>query len=272
MLTRWYVPAFYGIFSVVAVVVMAVRVVSVDSGLTNIPPKMSCEEDKLQPYKCASNTAADIITYAVLSVVLMCLWACYIVSVRIAWRTQKDLPNGRFRISKLFLRIQMRYGRLLFFAILFTGLLVELATIGTCRGRINAMLGSPAAHLSLAVYACTLLFLYAPGTERSDVVSIFKSVAWREGDVRLLMAELKACQEDRYVPTFFFLSFFPSVLEPRPLTPDARRSPVVSNPNFRDPDVFEYLGNQLGIGQLSKMTNLQERVGSSVRCRSGQWP
>ncbi len=178
--------------------VLVLRVMSVDAGVNNIPPKMSCGADKLEPYECASNTVSDIIAYAVMATVLMGLWACYVISVRLAWRSQKDLPNGRFRISKLFLRIQMRYGRLLFFAILFTGLLVELATIGTCRGRINAMLGSPAAHMSLAVYSCTLLFLYAPGTERSESVSMFKSIAWREDDVPLLLDELKACQEDRY--------------------------------------------------------------------------
>ena len=184
----------------ISVVVVALRVVAVDGGVNNIPPKMSCPQDELEPYECAENTASDITSYAVMAVVVFALWGCYIVSVRLAWRSQMDLPNARFRISKLLLRIQMRYGRLLFFAILYTGVVVELATIGTCWGRINSLLGSPAAHLSLAVYSCTLFFLFAPGTERSESTSAFKSIAWREDDVGTLMAELKACQESRYVP------------------------------------------------------------------------
>jgi hypothetical protein len=87
----------------------------------------------------------------------------------------------------------------MFFSIIFTGLVVELATMGSCRGRITALLGSPAAHLSLAVYACTLLFLFAPGSEIKESITMFKSIAWREDDVRCLLDELKACQEDRYV-------------------------------------------------------------------------
>jgi len=186
----------------------------------------------------------------------------YVLTVKRAWKGQKDLPNARFRLTKLFVRIQMRYGlssaavrprapalspspslasrslvrsfarygRLLFFAIVYCGLIVELATIGTCRGVINSKLGSPAAHLAIGIYACTVLFLYVPSTGRSDAVSLFKSIAWRESDVQRLLKEFKAVEESG------------------------------------ETDVFEFLVGQVGIGKLSKLANMQEKVGDAVFC------
>ena len=123
-----------------------------------------------------------------------------------------------------------RYGRLLFFAIVYCGLIVELATIGTCRGVINSKLGSPAAHLAVGIYACTVLFLYAPSTGSSDAVSLFKSIAWRESDVQHLLKEFKAVEESG------------------------------------ETDVFEFLVGQVGIGKLAKLANMQEKVGDAVFC------
>ena len=33
----------------------------------------------------------------------------YVLTVKRAWNGQKNLPNARFRLTKLFVRIQMRY-------------------------------------------------------------------------------------------------------------------------------------------------------------------
>lgn len=228
-----FVHQVYVAFAIVAVVL---RVMGSDATLDsttkvyNIPPKETCPADKVGTFDCSDDTTADIISYIMLSVILSVFWVFYIIAVRRAWKGQRDLPNARFRLTKLFLRIQMRYGRLLFFSLLFCGMVVELATIGTCRGRINSTLGSPAAHLSLGVYACTVLFLYAPGTGRSDAMTMFKSIAWREADVRDLLNELSAIEEGG------------------------------------ETDVFEYLSGQLGIGKLSKLANMQENVGASVFC------
>jgi hypothetical protein len=177
----WLYLSFYGIFVVFVIVVLSLRLASSErTGVSNIPPKESCPVEV--SYDCQSTSTADAIAYGVLGGVIVLYWVCYMISVRSAWIGQKDLPNAKFRLSKLFLRIQMRYGRLLFFSILFTGIVVDLATIGTCQGRVNSILGSPPAHISLMAYACTLLFLYAPGTGWDDDVSKLKRIAWREED------------------------------------------------------------------------------------------
>jgi hypothetical protein len=228
---RGFVFALYLLFVVFLVVTVVLRFESMDQqGVSTIPPKQSCPADLLPSYNCGDNATADIIAYAIWAVVIAIFWVCYMVAVRRAWKGQKDLPNARYRLTKLFLRIQMRYGRLLFFAILFTGMIVELATIGTCRGKINSTLGSPPANLSLAVYACTLLYLFAPGTGRSDSIAMLKSIAWREDDVGGLLKELRTMEEGG------------------------------------ESDVLQYMARQVGLGKLSNLVNIQEKVGRSVFC------
>jgi hypothetical protein len=71
--------------------------------------------------------------------------------------------------------------------------------------------------MAIGIYACTVLFLYAPGTGRSDAVTTFKSIAWRKSDVKRLLKEFKTIEESG------------------------------------ETDVFEYLVGQVGIGRLSKV-------------------
>lgn len=175
----------YGVFVTVILVAIILSLASRRRapGPSPYPPSdlSSCPEGF--QFDCSASTE-DIIEYAVTSATII-IYACfYFVGVRKSWRTQRDLPSSHFRLSKLFLRIQMRYGRLLFFSIVFTGVISDLATIGTCQGSINSSLGSPGTHLALGIYACTLLLLYAPARfDDSYNRMIFKSIAWTEEDI-----------------------------------------------------------------------------------------
>lgn len=183
----------YGVFFVVILIAIIIKVISGKNnpGPSPYPPEDLSTCPSQFEFDCSASTE-DIIEYAITSFVILLYTGFYVVGVRNSWRTQRDLPSSHFRLSKLFLRIQMRYGRLLFFSIVFTGVISDLATIGTCQGSVNSSLGSPGTHLALGVYACTLLLLYAPAKfDDSYNRLIFKSIAWTEEDIPAKKKERK---------------------------------------------------------------------------------
>jgi hypothetical protein len=180
----------YGVYMVVIVIAVIFRISQASPDSPSLPPKdiyacpVQYQEMVAETGINCSPTTADIISYVVMAVAIFAYVLLYLLGVRHSWASQKNLPNSHFRLSKLFLRIQMRYGRLLFFAIVFTGVIVDLASIGTCRGRINSVLGSPSSHLALGVYACTVLLLFAPAKANDSYNRmIFKTIAWTDDDI-----------------------------------------------------------------------------------------
>ena len=180
----------YAVYMVVIVIAIIFRIGQASPDSPSLPPKniyacpVQYQEKVAETGINCSPTTADIISYVIMAVAIFAYVLLYLVGVRHSWTSQKNLPNSHFRLSKLFLRIQMRYGRLLFFAIVFTGVIVDLASIGTCRGRINSVLGSPSSHLALGVYACTVLLLFAPAKANDSYNRmIFKTIAWTDDEV-----------------------------------------------------------------------------------------
>lgn len=179
---------FLTVYGIVIAVLVVAAVLETAAGKTFVPPldPSTCPPELFEQngkFSCKTTTP-DIIGYVISSVAVIFFLVCYTIGVRRSWRAQRDLPNSHFRLSKIFLRIQMRYGRLLFVAIFFGDVITNLATLGTCRGVVQGVLGSPSSHLALAVYACTVLLLFAPA-RANDTYShmIFKSIAWTEDDI-----------------------------------------------------------------------------------------
>lgn len=178
---------FLTVYGVVIAVLVVAAILQTAAGNTFVPPidPSTCPPELFENEKLSCSTKTpDIIGYVISSVAIIFFMVCYSIGVRKSWRAQKDLPNSHFRLSKIYLRIQMRYGRLLFVAIFFGDVITNLATLGTCRGVVQAVIGSPSSHLALAVYACTVLLLFAPA-RANDTYShmIFKSIAWTEDDI-----------------------------------------------------------------------------------------
>lgn len=175
----------YAVFIIVLLVSIVLKVLSGkrNPGPSPYPPNDLSQCPSEFRFNC-STTTEDIIEYAVTSTAIILYTCFYFVGVKRSWGTQKNLPSSHFRLSKLFLRIQMRYGMLLYFSIFFTGVITDLATIGTCQGSVNASVGSPGSHLALGIYACTILLLYAPAQVNDSYNRmIFKSIAWTEEDI-----------------------------------------------------------------------------------------
>ena len=131
-----------------------------------------------------SLTSDDIASAIFDAVAVVVLFVMYNTATKTAWKQQKDLPTTHFKLPKIFIRIQMRYGRMLFLSVFLGGVLVQLASLGTCRGVVDSQLGSVTPHLSIALYSLTMCLLYAPAAVNDSFTQeAFQTIAWTEEDV-----------------------------------------------------------------------------------------
>ena len=153
-----------------------------DSSDDQLPPlDPTCAEPG--SFSC-SLTSDDLASAIFNAVAVVVLFVIYNTATKTAWRQQKDLPNTHFKLSKILIRIQMRYGRMLFVSVFFGSVLVQLASLGTCRGVIDTQLGSVTPHLSIALYSLTMCLLYAPAAVNDSFTQeVFQTIAWTEDDV-----------------------------------------------------------------------------------------
>lgn len=153
-----------------------------DSSNDQLPPlDPTCAEPG--SFSC-SLTSDDIASAIFDAVAVVVLFVMYNTATKTAWKQQKDLPTTHFKLPKIFIRIQMRYGRMLFLSVFLGGVLVQLASLGTCRGVVDSQLGSVTPHLSIALYSLTMCLLYAPAAVNDSFTQeAFQTIAWTEEDV-----------------------------------------------------------------------------------------
>ena len=138
-----------------------------------------------EPGSFSCSLTSDGIASAIFdAVAVVVLFVMYNTATKTAWKQQKDLPTTHFKLPKIFIRIQMRYGRMLFLSVFLGGVLVQLASLGTCRGVVDSQLGSVTPHLSIALYSLTMCLLYAPAAVNDSFTQeAFQTIAWTEEDV-----------------------------------------------------------------------------------------
>ncbi len=173
----------YGVVLVLLLLAFLGRISFASTEASSLPPlDPSCAQPGKE-YSCDASTD-DALSYAFQSGAIVFYMVMYTYSLRSSWKGQKDLPDSHFKMSKIFLKIQMRYSTLLFAGILVGSVVVGLASVGTCRGIINGQLGSVSAFLSLALYSWAVCLLYTPARFDDHYnLKLFQTIAWLEKDI-----------------------------------------------------------------------------------------
>jgi hypothetical protein len=119
------------------------------------PLDPACRAASPETYAC-QNAGRDLALLAITCAVLAVYTAIYWRAARLAWRDQSRLPLAHYKLSAVFVKVQLRYGRALFVAVFLSGVLLQAVSVGTCAGAMSreASLSGVAAGQTLKKPQC----------------------------------------------------------------------------------------------------------------------
>ena len=179
--TDFYLLILWLALEILLLVILIIKLV--DQRNRPLPPlRPECQTVSYEqaPISCTPNTATAV-AFTAFSLLLLVFFILHWREVNATSKAQDELPLSHYRLSHTFVRLQQRYGRVLFFCIFITGVFFPALEFGSCRGLVDWQLGNLPVNLVLGVYAISIGILMLPARAGDTFTqAVYQLFAWTD--------------------------------------------------------------------------------------------